>query len=105
MAGAVLIVHFGAGAREPLGVVLFRDRAGERSRLAPADPTFRKPPGDAVFDYLTHGAKLFADGLRLPHQRVEHNVGLALLVAEIPAENLFRRLQLAIDPAVPLLQP
>ena len=47
----------------------------------------------------------FADGLGFPHQRFQHDVGFALLVAEVPADDLLRRLELAIDPAVALFQP
>ncbi len=47
----------------------------------------------------------FANHLGLAHQRFQHDVGLALLVAEIAAEHLLGRLQLAIDAAVALLQP
>jgi len=58
---------------------------------------------DAFGDHLAGGAKLFADGLVLAHQRCEHAILRALSVDEIAAEHLRRRLQLAIDAAVALL--
>ena len=45
------------------------------------------------------------DHLGLAHQRLEHDVGLALLVAEIAAEDLLGGLELAVDAAVALLEP
>ena len=45
-----------------------------------------------------------ADHFGLAHERIEHNVGFALLVAEVAAEDLLGRLQLAVDAAVALLQ-
>ena len=105
MPRAFLVVHFGAGAGQPLRIVLFRDRAGERRSLAASDAAFGKPLGDAILDHLADGAELFADRLGLPHQRIEHDVRFALLVAEIAAGDLLRRLKLAIDAAVALFQP
>ncbi len=60
--------------------------------------------GDALLDHLAGGAELLADHLGLAHQRLEHDVGLALLVAEVAAEDLLGRLELAVDAAVALLE-
>jgi hypothetical protein len=37
---AFLVVHFGAGASQPLGVVLLRNCSSERRRPTASDPTF-----------------------------------------------------------------
>ena len=105
MPRAFVVVHFGARAIEPFGVVFLRDRASDRRPLTAHNPAFGQPLGDAVLDHLADGAELLADGLRLPDQRLQHDVGFALLVAEISADDLLRRLELAIDAAVALLQP
>ena len=105
MPRAFVIVHFGARALEPFGVVFFANRAGDRRPLAPPNPAFRKPLGNAVLDHLADGTELFADGLGFPHQRFQHDVGFALLVAKVSANDLLRRLELAIDAAVALFQP
>ncbi len=60
---------------------------------------------DAFGDDLTRRAQLTLDGLGLAHQRLEDDVLLALGVAEVAAEDLRGRLQLAVDPAVALLKP
>jgi hypothetical protein len=49
--------------------------------------------------------RLIADKLGLLRRRFQHDVGFALLVEDIAADDLLRRLELAIDAAVPLFQP
>ena len=77
----------------------------ERLRLAAIDTRRLHPVLDPLLDDLAGRAELLLDHLGLAHQRFEHNVGLALLVFEVAAEHLFRRLKLAVDAAVALLQP
>jgi hypothetical protein len=57
-----------------------------------------------VPDHLAGGAELRADELRFPHQRLQDDVFLALLIDEIAAPDFGRPLQLAVDAAVPLLE-
>ena len=103
--GAFVVVHFGARAIQPFGVAFLRDGASDRRPLAAQDAAFGQALGDAVLDHLADRAELLADGLRFPDQRLQHDVGFALLVAKISANDLLRRLKLAIDAAVALLQP
>jgi hypothetical protein len=76
-------------ARQPLGVAV-ADAAAE-------------PPLHVVVDHLRQTAELPLDGLGLAHQHLEHPVLGALRQLEIVAADRLRRLQLAVDPAVPLL--
>ncbi len=69
------------------------------------DPVLGEALGDPVLQHAADGAELRADRLRLPHQGVEHDVGLALGVDEIAAGDALRRLELAVDAPVALLQP
>ena len=73
--------------------------------LTAQNAAFGQTLRDALFDHLADRSELLADGLRLPDQRLQDDVGFALLVAEISANDLFRRLKLTIDAAVALLQP
>src|ERR1700693_5522445 len=98
------VVHLGTRTVHPLRIVLFRDRTGERSSLAARNSAFCKPLGNAVLDHLANRAKLFTDSLRFPHQRFQHDIRLALLVTKISAYNLLRRLELAINAPIALLQ-
>jgi hypothetical protein len=58
-----------------------------------------------VSDHLAGGAELRADEFRFPHQGLEDDIFFALLIDEIAAPDLRRRLQLSVNAAVPLLQP
>ena len=100
----LLVIHLGTRAREPLGVGLILDRPGKRLRLAAVDAALRQPVGDPLLDHLAGRSELALDDLGLAHQRLEHDVGLALLVTEIAAEDLLGRLELAVDAAVALLE-
>ena len=101
----LLVIHLGARTRQPLRVGFLLDRLGERGRRTTIDAALRQAIGDPLLDHLPGGAELPLDHLGLAHQRLEHDVGFALLVTEIAAEHLLRRLQLAIDAAVALLKP
>ena len=103
--GSFVVIHLRPRAGEPLGVGLLLDRLGERFGLPAVDARRLHPVLDTLLDDLAGGAELLLDHLGLAHQRVEHDVGLALLVFEIAAEHLFRGLKLAINAAVALLQP
>ncbi len=103
--GAFVVVHFGARAIEPFGVAFLSDGPSDRRPLAAQNAAFGQTLRDAVLDHLADRSELFADGLRLPDQRLQHDVGFTLLVAEVSTNDLFRRLKLTIDAAVALLQP
>ena len=55
-------------------------------------------------NHLAGGAELRADEFRFPYKRLENDVFLALLINEIAAPDLRRRLQFSVDTSVPLLQ-
>ena len=67
-------------------------------------PPSARRVGDPLLDHLAGRAELALNDLGLAHQRFEHDVGLALLITEVSAENLLGRLQLAIDATVALLK-
>ena len=67
-------------------------------------PPAREPVRDPLGDHAAGRAELALDDLGLAHQRFEDDVLLALRVLEVAAEDLRRRLQLAVDAAVALLQ-
>ena len=102
---ALLVVHFGASAGQSFGVILFGDRASDRRPLALADTVFGKSLRDAIFDHLTDGSEFITDCLGLSYERLQNDVRFALLIAEIPAIDLLRRLELPIDSAIALFQP
>ena len=62
-----------------------------------------QPPLDVVVDDLRQAAQLAIDGLGLAHQHLEHAVLDPLRQHEVVAAHLRRRLQLAVDAAVALL--
>ena len=62
-----------------------------------------QPPLDVVVDHLRQAAQLALDGLGLADQHVEHPVLDPLRQHEVVAAHLGRRLQLAVDAAVALL--
>ena len=103
--GAFVVVHFGARAIEPFGVAFFSNGSSDRRALAAQNAAFGQTLRDAVFDHLADRSELLADGLSFPDQRLQYDVGFTLLVAEVSADDLFRRLKLTIDTAVALFQP
>ena len=78
--------------------------AARRTGFALADAAGAEPVRDPLGDHAAGRAELTLDDLGLAHQGFEDDVLLALRVLEIPAEDLRRRLELAVDPAVALLQ-
>jgi hypothetical protein len=60
---------------------------------------------DASLEHRRRATELLADGLRLLDQAPQHSVLGALHVDEIAAVDFGRWLELAVDPAVPLLEP
>jgi hypothetical protein len=102
--GLLVVIHLGPGARQPFGVGLLFDGLGERGRSAAIDAAFRETIGNPLLDHLAGGAELVANDGGLAHEGVEHDVGVALLVAEITAEHLGGGLELAVDAAVALPQ-
>ena len=65
--------------------------------------TASQPPLDVVVDDLRQAAELALDGLGLAHEHLEHPVLDPLGQHEVVAAHLGRRLQLAVDAAVALL--
>ena len=101
---ALVVIHLGARAGQPLRVGFLLDRLRERRRRATINAALREAIGDPLLDHLPGGAELALNHLGFAHQSLEHDVGFALLVTEIAAEHLLRRLQFAIDAAVALLK-
>ena len=64
-----------------------------------------QPPLDVVVDHLRQAAQLALDGPGLPDQHLQHLVLFTLRQHEVVAAHLGRRLQLAVDAAVALLDP
>ena len=79
------------------------DLADEPLRIPVANPASMKPAFDVVVDHLGEAAKLALDGLRLPHQHFQNPVLGPLRKHEVVAAHPRRRLQLAVDAAVSLL--
>lgn len=92
MAGAFLVVHFGASACEQLRIGLSIDRLGECRGAAVLYAARIEPVGDALFDDLADRAELGSDRLGLADKRRQDDVLLALRVDEIAAEDLGSRL-------------
>ena len=68
-------------------------------------PSRVEPFGQPLTDDLSGRAKLLADALGLADERLQDDVLGALLVDEVAAPDLRRRLQLAVDAAVALFEP
>ena len=73
-----------------------------RIDVAAADAVLERI-GQAAFDDLRKAPQFELDGLGLPHEHLEDAVLDALLVDEVVAEDFVFGLELAVDPAVPLL--
>ena len=71
----------------------------------PVADALLESPGQPAFEHLGQAAQLLLDGLRLAHQDLEDAVLLAVGVDEVVAVDLVTGLELAVDAAVPLLQP
>ena len=104
MADSFLIIHFRPRASEPFGVAVIFDGLRQRLGFAAVNAGAFEALFDSLLDDLTGRTELRPDYLRLAHQRLENDVGLALLVAEITAEHLFCRLKLAVDAAITLFE-
>ena len=92
--------------RDPLSLpveVRRLDLPREAVRVAVANPPAAKSAFDVVVDHLGEAAELVPDGLGLLHQHVEDSVLGALRKHEVVAAHRRRRLQLAVDALVPLL--
>ena len=87
-----------------MSVAFLSDGPSDRRALTPQNATFGQTLRDAFFNHLADRSELLADGLRLTDQRLQNDVGFTLLIAEISANDLFRRLELTIDTAIALLQ-
>ena len=72
--------------------------SASRCRIPPAQPAL-----DLIVDHLRQAAELPPDRLGLAHQHLEHPVLDPLRKHEVVAADLVRRLQLAVDAPVALL--
>ncbi|KIF65924.1 hypothetical protein HY68_38665 [Streptomyces sp. AcH 505] len=84
----LVIVHFGARARQPLGIAFFRNRTRDGRRLAAGDSAFSEPFGDPILDHLADRAELLANGFGFSNECLQHDVRFALLVAKVAADDL-----------------
>ncbi len=96
------VVHFGDGRRPQSFVVGLVNFMGEGFRLRNAFPF--ETIGQPMCDHLAGGAELLANEFGLPHQGLQDDIFLALLVDEIAATDLGRGLKLPVDAAVALFE-
>jgi hypothetical protein len=88
VAGAFLVVHLGAGARQSFGVGFGIDRFGKRGGAAAFDAARVEPIGDALLDDLAYRPELGPDRFGLADERRQDDVLFALRVDEIAAKDL-----------------
>ncbi len=98
-----LVVHLGNGS-------CFEALVGGFINLAslvswPPDAFALEPLAQPLADDLPGRAKLLADALGLSDERAQDDVFGTLLVVEVAAPDLRRRLKLAVDAAIPLFKP
>ena len=80
------------------------DLAGQLVRVTVADAA-AEPALDVVVDDLGETAKLFPNGLGLPHKDLEHAIFNALWQHEVVASHHVRWLQLPVNAPISLLDP
>lgn len=97
-----LFGHLPARHINPGGHVISQDFR-QLCRFSACNP--RAQPGLDVFtDHLTCSTQFTADPLGLGHERVEDPILLTLGVGEVPTGNYRRRLKLAVNPPIALLE-
>ncbi len=99
--------HLGLGGRRPFLLLgrLEVEHPGGLGQLAALDPPAAQRLDQALVEHRPEPAQLAIDRLGLLDDPAEDRILLAVLVEEIAAMDRRRLLELAIDPAVPLLEP